>query len=81
MPNTRPIVCQYLNGHKETKRTRARYASNAVPTAVMHMQFDDYDALVCQIWDETNGELHAVIKRTVKGSISILFKRQSIKGE
>jgi len=47
----------------------------------MHMQFDDYDALVCQIWDETNGELHAVIKRTVKGSISILFKRQSIKGE
>jgi len=60
---------------------RAKYASRAVPSDVMHMQFDDYAATVCQVWDETDGKLHAIIKRNVKGNISILFKSHPAKGE
>lgn len=72
---TRQILTQYLRGHREVKLTRAKYVSNAVPNAVMHMQLDDYDAFTCQIWDEATGELHAVIKRNVKGNLNILFSR------
>ena len=79
--HSRPIVSQYLYGHKEKKVTRAKYASKAVPTAVMHMQMNDYDALVCQVWNEATGELHAVVKRSVKGNISILFNAVPVRGE
>jgi len=77
----RSIVSQYLYGHKEKKVTRAKYASKAVPNAVMHMQMDDYAAMTCQVWDEATGELHAVIKRSVKGSINILFSRTPVRGQ
>jgi hypothetical protein len=77
----RHIVSQYLYGHKETRVTRAKYASKAVPNAVMHMQMDDYQANVCQVWDESTGELHAVIKRNVKGAIYILFSRTPVRGQ
>lgn len=77
----RPIVSQYLHGHKEVKVTRAKYATKAVPNAVMHMQLDDYQAFTCQVWDEATGELHAVIKRGVKGNINILFSRTPIRGQ
>ena len=76
----RPIVSQYLYDHKEKKITRAKYASRAVPNAVMHMQFNDYDALVCQVTDESTGELYAVIKRSVKGNINILYNQVSVRG-
>lgn len=77
----RPIMSQYINRFKETKVTRAKYASRAVPNAVMHMQMNDYDAFTCQVWDESTGELHAVIKRSVKGDIRILFYRTPVKGQ
>ena len=76
----RPIVSQYLYGHKERKVTRAKYASRAVPNAVMHMQMDEYDALVCQVTDESTGELFAVIKRSVKGNINILYSQVPVRG-
>lgn len=77
----RPIVTQYLHGHREVKVTRAKYASSAVPNAVMHMQMGDYDAFTCQVWDESTGALHAVVKRSVKGNINILFSREPKRGE
>lgn len=77
----RPIRSQYLHGHAEVKVTRAKYASTAVPAAVMHMQMDDYDAFTCQVWDDSTGKLHAVIKRSVKGDLKVLFEAKPIRGQ
>jgi hypothetical protein len=76
----RTIICNYTNGHALKKVTRACYAATAVPNAIMHMQMDDYTATCCEVWDEVNGELHAVIKRNVKGNISIVFSRIPMRG-
>lgn len=77
----RRIVSQYLFKHQVTQVTRAKYASRAVPNAVMHMQMNDYGALTCQIWDEATGELHALVKRDLKGNITILFSRTPVRGQ
>jgi hypothetical protein len=74
----RTIISQYTNGHILRKTTRSRHANNAVANAVMHMQLDHYKALVCEVWDEGTGELHAVIKRNVKGTITVLFHRHPV---
>ena len=74
----RTIISQYTNGHALCKMTRSRHANNAVVNAVMHMQLDHYKALVCEVWDEGTGELHAVIKRNVKGTITVLFHRHPV---
>lgn len=78
---TRSIMTQYKQGHRQMKVTRAKYASTSVPNAVMHMQMNDYEATVCEVWDETTGQLHAVIKRNVKGGINILFRGTPVRGE
>lgn len=63
------------------KINRAKYAFNAVPNAIAHMQTNAYSARLCEIYDERDGTLHAIIKRGIKGDITILFKRTVKQGK
>jgi hypothetical protein len=57
------------------KITRGRYANNAVPNTIKHMQTNNYAAALAEIVDLRTGELHAVITHSVAAEIKILFKR------
>lgn len=77
----RPIRTRYFRGkHSPVRETAAGTACAAVPNAVMHMQLNHYDATECEVWNDETGELHAVIRRSVTGRISILFNKQQKEG-
>lgn len=77
---TRPIKTRYYRGkHTPVKETSARWANKAVPNAIAHMQVNEYDATSCEVWDDDTGELHAVIKRSIKGNIEIVFHRRPVR--
>ncbi len=75
----RPIVTHYYHANKSLiKSNRAMHSNSAVLNCVNHMQLNHYDASVAEVFDETNGVLHAVVKRgwIRDGKIQILFKRE-----
>ena len=74
------IKTVYYRGNKAVKVTKAAHANSAVPRCVDHMQLNHYDAFVAEVFDELSGALHAVITRSVKGNIKIVFKRHVEEG-
>lgn len=76
----RPIRSVYYSDHRArhvVKTSRGKYARTAVPRAVDRMQVNDYQAVLCEVYDDSSGVLHAVIKRSVdRGEIHILFQRE-----
>lgn len=59
--------------------TRARWAHNAVPNAVRHMQFDDYDADRVEVYDDTSGTLFVVLRSRLMGQqrrLEIIYERK-----
>jgi hypothetical protein len=78
---TLPIQTVYYREQKMVKKTRAGTANRAVPHAVEHMQINEYHATHCEVYDLTNGVLHAVLKRHIsENSIEVLFKRKVKEG-
>lgn len=79
-PTLRPIRSVYysdLTARTVEKVNRGLHARSAVPRAIDHMQVNHYSALLCEVYDDTTGELHAVIRRKVdKGEIVILYRRE-----
>lgn len=77
---SRPIRSVYYSDHRArhvVKTSRGKYARTAVPRAVDRMQVNDYSAVLCEVYDDSNGVLHAVIKRSIdRGEIHILFQRE-----
>lgn len=73
---TRSIKTTYYHGKKLVRVNRAKFANNAVPLCVHHMQVNEYDATTAEVYDDSDGTLHAVIKRSIKGDIHIVFKRE-----
>lgn len=55
-----------------TKVNRAKNASRAVMLATGHMRDNDYEALVCEVWDENLNEVLTVIVRDVTGALSVM---------
>ena len=74
------IKTVYYQNKRVVKITRAAHANSAVPRCVDHMQMNHYDAFTAEVFDELNGVLHAVITRSVKGNIKIVFKRHVEEG-
>lgn len=72
---TRNIQTTFYVGKKVVKNNTAMYANSAVLRCVDHMQTNHYHASVAEVFDNDTGELHAVIKRNIKG-IVIVFKRE-----
>jgi hypothetical protein len=77
---SRNIKTTYWNkpvaSHENEVRTNSSSNANrAVAACIMHMQVNDYGAMLAEVWDDDTGELHAVIKRRINGDIHILYKR------
>lgn len=77
----RPIQTIFYQGSGKAevvvRVNRARWANNAVAQAVKHMQINEYDATVCEVFDTRTGTLLAVIRRYVsQNKIEILYKRK-----
>jgi hypothetical protein len=78
---TRNIQTTYYLGKKLVKNNTATYANNAVLHCVEHMQLNHYEASTAEVFDSSNGELHAVIRRNIKtNGIAIVFKREVEEG-
>lgn len=79
----RPIRSVYYSdrqGRVVEKVNRSAHARTAVPNAIGHMQLDHYGAMLCEVYDDTTAELHAVIRRDFKRGkgkpkIEILYSR------
>jgi hypothetical protein len=79
--NLRSIRTVYYQRNLVVKTTASKFANNAVPNCIRHMQLNEYDATHVEVYDEDSGVLHAVIKRSIKtGDIVILFKREVEEG-
>lgn len=81
----RPIQSIFYQGSGKAEVVvqinRSRWANNAVAQAVKHMQINEYDATVCEVFDIRTGTLHAVIRRYVgQNKIEILYKRKVKEG-
>lgn len=75
------IRTDYYFGGKIVKVTRSLHANSASKNCFDHMQTNDYEATVAEVYDEDTGELHAVIRRRVGGEadpvhVSTAFKRK-----
>ena len=79
-PRTLPIKTVYYFRGSVLKINHALHANTAVPQCVYHMQLNRYAASTAEVYDESNGTLHAVIKRSVNGTITIVFKREVKEG-
>lgn len=78
---TRPIKTVYHRRGDKPQVNRSSDANRAVGTAVLHMQINQYASHVCEVYDEETGELHAQIKRSVDGTLKIVYSRDPSKYE
>lgn len=80
---TRTVKSRYYAGSSAmsnvVKTTSSASAYNAVPNAVRRMQTNEYAAFLCEVYDEADGALHAVLRRGVQGDIHILYKREVLR--
>lgn len=72
----RNIQTTFFWHKKVVKINKASYANSAVLRCVDHLQFNQYDATHAEVFDSNSGVLHAVIKRSMKGDLTVLFKRE-----
>jgi len=66
---------------KVVKINNAYYANSAVLRCVDHLQHNQYNATHAEVYDESNGDLHAVVRRRVTGDLEILFRRAVKEGK
>jgi hypothetical protein len=80
----RPIRSVYYHDHRAREVSRvnhAGHANHAVALAVEHLQVNHYEAVLCEVFDERDGVLHAVLKRPIGGTtISIIYEREVREG-
>lgn len=78
----RNIKTHYFDHKRETLKVNSSSdANHAVATCVLHMQINRYGATSAQVYDDSNGELHADIRRHQSGTITIQYKRDPAKYE
>jgi hypothetical protein len=81
---TLPIKTVYYGDRRAKQIVRINHALTAfkaVPLVVMHMQTNDYEAVLAEVFDLSNGDLHAIISRKINGELLTVFKREVHKGE
>jgi hypothetical protein len=79
----RPIQTVYYadtRAQQVLKIVRSKWANNAVPNTVKHLQLNAYGAQLAEVSDLRDSALHAVIRHSVAGEIKILFKRDVHEG-
>ena len=80
MRNIRCVYYEDLNARRIAKTTAGVHPRTVIMHAVDHLQMNHYDALLAEVYDITNGVLHAVLKRSLDPNkhrkIEILYKRK-----
>jgi hypothetical protein len=71
----------YGHAHDSLRVTRGTDANRAVANCVLHMQVNHYGAHAAEVYDDETGELHAAIKRSVSGKLTIVYQRDPVKYE
>ncbi len=72
----RPIRTIYYAKSKAVRSNYATYANRAVLHCVDHMQMNHYGARTAEVFDELTGVLHAIVTRSITGTITIVYKRE-----
>lgn len=72
---TRTIKTVYYRRGQDPRVNRSTDANRAVATCVLHMQINQYGAHAAEVYDDETGALHAAIKRSVTGTITIVYSR------
>ena len=72
----RTITTNFYHRKELVKTNNAAYANNAVLRCVDHLQINHYRATHAEVFDSSDGELHAVVKRHMNGDLEVLFKRE-----
>ncbi|WP_407306191.1 hypothetical protein [Acinetobacter sp.] len=70
----------YIEG-KKPKIIHSKNANRAVQLCVAHMQINHYGSRFAEVWDAETGELHASIKRSIHGNLTIHLARDARKYE
>lgn len=53
-------------------------ANTAVATCVLHMQINHYGATTAEVYDDSSGQLHAIVKRSINGQLTISYRRDPV---
>lgn len=77
----RPIKTVYRLAGEPVHVNSSSNPNRAVAQCVAHMQVNHYGATVAEVYDDTSGALHAVVKRHVQGNINIAYKRDPLSFE
>lgn len=80
-PNETGIKTVYHRRGEDPKVNRSKDANRAVAQCVRHMMINHYGSHLAEVYDAETGELHAQIKRSVDGSLKIVFQRDPSKYE
>lgn len=76
-----PIRTIYRLGRETQRINAAGSGTTAVPLAVMHMRCNSYEADVAEVFNNDTGKLHAVLRRSVTGKVTILYETEYHEGE
>lgn len=80
MDAPRLIQTVYYFRKEVVKVNYAVHANSAVLRCVDHMQLNHYGATLAEVFDNNTATLHAVVKRSMDGTIYIIFKREVKEG-
>jgi hypothetical protein len=72
----KPIKTVYYDRRAQPLQiNRSMDPNRAVAQCVLHMQINHYGASAAEVYDNETGELHAAIKRSIQGNLSIVYQR------
>jgi hypothetical protein len=71
-----PIKSHYYLGKELMRRNSASNPLRAVSRCVEHLRLNSYQATHAEVFDASNGKLHAVVKRDIHGNVHILYERK-----
>lgn len=78
----RTIHTDYYLRDAIVKSTRARHASTAVANAVRHMQWNDYGASHCEVYDTVDGAVvYAQLRQRLAGTttrLEIVYEHEGV---
>lgn len=76
-----PIKSVYYQGREVVKKNSSSNPLRCASRCLEHLRLNSYEATHAEVFDETTGTLHAVLKRDVKGNIHVLYERPLTKSE
>ena len=73
---SRSIRTTFFNRkHVAVQNNSSTDSNRAVTQCVAHMQLNRYGATAAEVYDTETGEVHAQVKRSMNGTITITYQR------